>query len=53
MAQFGEVYVHTNTHNDKSYVGQTTLGVDRRWKEHLHGSRQPKSPNYSRIRKMP
>jgi len=46
MAQFGEIYVHTNTHNGKSYVGQTTLGVDRRWKEHIHGAHQPKSPNH-------
>ena len=32
---FGEVYVHTCTTNEKSYVGQTTRGMDARWREHI------------------
>src|ERR1700721_37675 len=35
-AQFrGEVYVHTNIVNGKSYVGQTTQGVAARWEGHV------------------
>ena len=42
----GVVYVHTCTANEKSYVGQTTQGVDKRWKLHLRCARSPRTPAY-------
>jgi group I intron endonuclease len=42
----GEIYVHTNTVNGKSYVGQTTQGADVRWSMHLKCSKSLKTPAY-------
>ena len=42
----GEVYVHTCTANDKSYVGQTTQGMAKRWHLHLRCARSPRTPAY-------
>ena len=39
---FGEVYVHTCIPNGKSYVGQTTVGVSRRWCDQVKITRWPK-----------
>jgi group I intron endonuclease len=38
----GEIYVHTCTANGKSYVGQTTAGMEKRWAEHIRHSRSSK-----------
>jgi len=43
---FGEVYVHTCTVNGKSYVGQTTVGVSKRWAEHVRHSRLAKCADF-------
>jgi group I intron endonuclease len=43
---FGEVYVHTCTANEKSYVGQTTQGMAKRWREHVRHSRSPKCVDF-------
>jgi group I intron endonuclease len=32
---FGEIYVHTNLLNGKSYVGQTSRSMSERWAEHI------------------
>jgi hypothetical protein len=32
---FGEIYVHMNVSNGKSYVGQTTVGMAKRWAGHI------------------
>lgn len=37
---YGEVYVITCTLNGKQYVGQTTRGAGKRWKEHQINSRR-------------
>jgi group I intron endonuclease len=42
----GEIYVHTNVLNGKSYVGQTTAGVSKRWQEHVRHSRLPKRADF-------
>ena len=46
---FGEVYVHTCLPNGKSYVGQTTAGVSKRWKLHLRCARSPKTLAYGNL----
>ena len=43
----GEIYVHTNVLNGKSYVGQTTVGVSKRWALHQRCARSPKTPAYN------
>jgi len=43
---FGEIYVHTNVLNGKSYVGQTTAGMLARWKDHVKHSRLPKHAGF-------
>jgi group I intron endonuclease len=48
MAQnpiFGEVYVATSP-SDKSYVGQTTQGSVKRWKDHVRHSRLANHPDF-------
>lgn len=42
----GEIYVHTCTTNEKSYVGQTTQGMAARWGEHVRHSRRPKCADF-------
>lgn len=42
----GEIYVHMNLLNGKSYVGQTTAGMEKRWKSHLQCARSCKTPAY-------
>lgn len=42
----GEVYVHTCLVNEKSYVGQTTQGVQKRWNDHVRHSRIAGSPDF-------
>jgi hypothetical protein len=37
---FGVVYLITNTVNGKVYVGQTTVGVSKRWKGHKDEARK-------------
>ena len=49
MVPFGEVYVHTCIVNGKSYVGQTTAGVAKRWKLHVRCARSPKTPAYGNL----
>lgn len=44
---FGQVYVHTNIVNGKNYVGQTTAGMENRWKLHLRCARSTKTPAYA------
>jgi group I intron endonuclease len=46
---FGEIYVHICTANGKSYVGQTTAGVSRRWGKHLTAARLPHHPGYNSL----
>jgi group I intron endonuclease len=36
---YGQVYLIENFMNGKRYVGQTTVGLDRRWKRHVQSSR--------------
>ena len=43
----GEIYVHTNTVNGKSYVGQTTAGVSNRWCDQVKITRWPKHVGYN------
>ena len=45
----GEIYVHTNTVNGKSYVGQTTRSMSARWGKHLTAARLPHHPGYSAL----
>jgi group I intron endonuclease len=45
----GEVYVSTCLANYKSYVGQTTQGVQKRWKLHLRCARSPRTPAYRNL----
>ncbi len=46
---FGEIYVHTNLVNGKSYVGQTTKGIASRWELHCRCARSPHTPAYKTI----
>ena len=46
---FGEVYVHTCIPNGKSYVGQTTVGVSKRWALHQRCARSPKTSAYQNL----
>jgi group I intron endonuclease len=46
---FGEVYVSTCLRNDKSYVGQTTQGVSKRWALHQRCARSPRTPAYKTV----
>ena len=43
----GEIYAHTNLLNGKSYVGQTTAGMESRWKDHVKHSRYSKTATYN------
>jgi group I intron endonuclease len=45
----GEIYLHWNTASDKGYVGQTTVGVSRRWGKHLTAARLPHHPGYGAL----
>lgn len=38
-APYGQVYLIENLVNGKRYVGQTTVGLDSRWKRHVQSSR--------------
>jgi len=49
---FGVVYLITNTVNGKVYVGQTTVGVSKRWKGHKDEARKgSECPIHRAIRK--
>jgi group I intron endonuclease len=45
----GEVYIHTCVANEKSYVGQTTQGMEKRWDLHLRCANSPRTPAYSTL----
>ena len=47
MVPFGEVYVHTCIVNGKSYVGQTTAGVSKRWYDQVKTSRDARRAGFS------
>jgi group I intron endonuclease len=49
VSPFGEVYVHTCLVNDKTYVGQTTAGVSKRWGLHLRCARSPQTNAYRSV----
>jgi group I intron endonuclease len=40
MESYGIIYLITFTNNNKKYVGQTTQGLEKRWKEHLRTSKK-------------
>jgi hypothetical protein len=46
---FGEIYVHTNVLNGKSYVGQTTVGMAKRWALHLRCAQSVRTPAYKTV----
>jgi group I intron endonuclease len=43
---FGEIYVHTCMANEKSYVGQTTASMAKRWRLHVRCAQSPRTPAY-------
>jgi len=45
----GEVYSHTCLANGKSYVGQTTQGVSKRWALHQRCARSSRTPAYRNL----
>jgi len=47
----GVIYVATNTKTGKQYVGLTTVGVARRWANHVTYSRSPKTHFHKAIAK--
>lgn len=47
----GVIYVATNTETGKQYVGLTTVGVARRWANHVTHSRSPKTYFHKAIAK--
>lgn len=47
----GVIYVATNTITGKQYVGLTTVGVDKRWSNHVTYSRSPKTYFHKAIAK--
>lgn len=47
----GTVYLITNTHNTKSYVGITTMQLGRRWSCHKRDAKNKKYPLYYAMRK--
>lgn len=47
----GVIYVATNTETGKQYVGLTTVGVARRWANHVTYSRSPKTHFHRAIAK--
>jgi group I intron endonuclease len=47
----GVIYVATNTETGKQYVGLTTVGVARRWSNHITHSRTPKTYLHKAIAK--
>ena len=47
----GVIYVATNTKTGKQYVGLTTVGVARRWSNHITYSRSPKTHFHRAIAK--
>ena len=47
----GVIYVATNTETGKQYVGLTTVGVTRRWANHVTYSRTPKTYFHKAIAK--
>jgi group I intron endonuclease len=46
-----QIYLITNTCNDKKYVGFTELGLQKRWAKHLKDSQNPKYPVHRAIAK--
>jgi hypothetical protein len=49
----GEIYIHTCTITGKSYIGQTIIGMENRWKQHVRNARRNTDNNkfYNAIRK--
>lgn len=47
----GVIYVATNTITGKQYVGLTTVGVDKRWSNHVTYSRSPRTYFHKAIAK--
>jgi group I intron endonuclease len=43
---FGEVYFHFCPASGKGYVGQTTVGMEERWRLHLRSARSALTPGY-------
>jgi group I intron endonuclease len=51
MMKVIQLYLITNTCNDKKYVGFTELGLPKRWAKHLKDSQNPKYPLHRAIAK--
>ena len=45
----GLIYIIRNTENYKVYIGQTTLSLQDRWKQHKKPSTAKKRKNYNKI----
>lgn len=46
-----QIYLITNTYNNKKYVGFTQIGLQKRWAKHLKDSQNPKYPVHRAISK--
>lgn len=47
----GWIYKITNKKNGKIYIGQTIVGIDKRWRQHVADSRNKRSKFYKAINK--
>jgi group I intron endonuclease len=45
----GQIYVISNSQNDKVYVGKTTVGVEQRFKDHIKASLNPNRSFQSKL----
>ena len=51
MKPYGIIYKITNRINGKSYIGLTTVSLQRRWGQHIYSSKTKNYPLYYSIRK--